>query len=151
MSRVPERDLVSARFPGLDEGYESYFLRATEPSGGRGFWIRYTVHRRPGQPPRGSLWFTYFDAAAPAPVAAKVTLDDPRAGAGSWIRIGDATADERGARGAIDAPDVGVSWELSFSGAELFPHLSAAVDVRRAAAPHQAGERPPPRGSAAPW
>ena len=124
MSRVADRDLVSARFPRLAEGYESYFLRATEPSGGRGFWIRYTVHRGPGRPPRGSLWFTYFDAAAPAPVAAKATLDDPRAEAGSWIRIGDAAADEGGARGAIETRDAGVSWELSLSGAQLFPHLS---------------------------
>jgi hypothetical protein len=118
-------DLVSARFPGFDAGYESYYLRAAEPSGGRGVWIRYTVHRRPGHPATGSLWFTWFDAARP-PTAAKMTLPEPEAGAGSWIRIGTAELGPGDARGSIepdDLNDVGVGWDLAFSGAPLFEHL----------------------------
>ena len=119
-------DLVSARFPRIDAGYESYYLRAAEPGGGRGFWIRYTVHRQPARPTTGSLWFTFFDEQAPT--AVKTTLNDPRAGSGSWIRIGEATLGPGHAQGSIrldmSAPvPAPVSWDLTFSGPDLFAHL----------------------------
>ena len=118
------RDLVGARFPRFESGYESYYLRAADPSGGQGVWIRYTVHRRPGRPPTGSLWFTFFDARAKAPTALKLTLPDPRAGSDAWIRIGEATLGPGGARGDIELPSgAGASWELSWTGADAFAHL----------------------------
>ncbi len=120
------RDLVHARFPQFDAGYESYFLRAAEPSGGRGFWIRYTVHRRRGHQPTGSLWFTLFDAGRP-PLAVKTTLAGPQADAGAWLRIGDATIGEGRARGDIEVPSaLPVSWDLTFDGTVLYPHLPRA-------------------------
>ena len=117
------RDLVSARYPHLDAGYESYFLRAADPAGGRGFWIRYTVHRKAGQQPAGSLWFTLFDAARP-PLAVKTTVPDLRTGDGAWLRIGGAEIGPAHARGDIDVPGSdAVGWDLSFEGAPLHPHL----------------------------
>ncbi len=41
-----------------------------------GAWIRYTVHKRPGQPPSGSLWCTVFDASAGAPFMHKHTTTE---------------------------------------------------------------------------
>ena len=41
-----------ARFPrvGRKAGhYESFYVKACEPGGGRGIWIRHTVHKRPGE------------------------------------------------------------------------------------------------------
>ena len=99
---MAKRDLVSARFPDLVAGYESYYLRAADPAGGRGFWIRYTVHRRADQAPTGSLWCTWFDADTSAPTALKTTLSDPRTGPGAWIRIGDSRLGPGGARGDIE-------------------------------------------------
>src|SRR5664279_4018693 len=72
--------------------YESFYLKACEPGGGRGLWIRHTVHKRPGAEPNASIWFVLFDRLADGPRATKVTV--PAAGLsvpeGSWIRVGDA-------------------------------------------------------------
>ena len=48
--------------------------KACHPSEPLGVWIRYTVHKRPGAEPKGSLWFTLFDASAEAPQATKLTV-----------------------------------------------------------------------------
>ncbi len=66
-----------ARYPGVAPKaghYESFYLKAARPGGGRAVWIRHTVHKRPGQPPKGSLWFTQFDRDSPAPQATKFTV-----------------------------------------------------------------------------
>ncbi|MEP6816016.1 MAG: hypothetical protein ABI873_10740 [Marmoricola sp.] len=124
---MPPRDLVRAQFPRLDAGYESWFLRAANPSGRCGFWIRYTIRCSPGRSPRGSLWCTYFDADAPTPAAAKVTTDGPREDPGAWVRIGDAVVGPLGAHGVIaDAPSGPMRWDLTFEGADLFAHLPRA-------------------------
>jgi hypothetical protein len=109
----------------MSAGYESYYLRAAAPAGGLGFWIRYTVHRAPGRRPTGSLWCTFFDADNPEPMAAKTTVDDPRADTPAWIRIGDATMGPDGARGGTEAGP-GMRWDLTFTGVDLFPHLPRA-------------------------
>jgi len=60
-------DPTRARFPDVQPSagfYESYYLRAAHPAEPLGVWIRYTVHKRPGAQPDGSLWFTLFDANA---------------------------------------------------------------------------------------
>jgi hypothetical protein len=120
---VAARDLVSARYPGLDAGYESYFLRAADPAGGRGLWIRYTVHRRAGHRPTGSLWFTLFDASRP-PLAVKRTVPDVGTGAGSWLEVAGSAIGPGRAHGEIDVPGHDpVGWDLSFEGGPLHPHL----------------------------
>ncbi|WP_291413213.1 hypothetical protein [Actinophytocola sp.] len=98
-------------------GYESFYLRACRPEGGLGVWVRYTVHRRKGHPPVGSLWFTLFDAEAAGPVATKVTLPGPVAE--DWVRIGDARFGPGRAVGSAND----VSWDLRFTGADPLHHL----------------------------
>ena len=61
-----------ARFPevGAKAGhYESFYVKACEPGGGRGIWIRHTVHKRPGAEPNASIWFCFFDRSAAGPRA----------------------------------------------------------------------------------
>jgi hypothetical protein len=71
--------------------YESFYLRAVAPGEPVGAWIRYTVHKRPGEQPKGSLWCTIFDAGRGAPLMQKLTLPSPSVpGNGDWIAIGDA-------------------------------------------------------------
>jgi hypothetical protein len=108
---------TEARFPGVPASaghYESFYLKACHPREAIGVWIRYTVHKRPGAPPMGSLWFTLFDAAAGGPRAQKVTVPGPRAGGGEWIRVGEAVLRAGAAAGAVE----GVSWELRFESSE---------------------------------
>lgn len=107
---------TEARFPGVPAGaghHESFYLKACDPGRPLGVWIRYTVHKRPGAKPTGSLWFTLFDATAAAPRAAKLTVPGPRAGGDEWIGVGDASLRAGVAAGAVD----GVEWELRFDGA----------------------------------
>jgi hypothetical protein len=116
-----------ARFPALEPAaghYESFYLKAADAASRRGLWIRYTVHKRPGAAPVGSLWATLFDDGGP--YAAKATLPPPAlhavgSGARDYLRIGEARIGHDGARGAID--DL-AAWDLAFAGDEPpFPYL----------------------------
>jgi hypothetical protein len=110
-----------ARFPdvGAKAGhYESFYVKSCEPGGGRGIWIRHTVHKRPGAEPKGSIWFVLFDRSAPGPRATKVTvpaseLSAPR---GSWIRVADAEIAPGRAEGSVDTEAIAAAWSLTFSG-----------------------------------
>ncbi|HEY2601197.1 MAG TPA: hypothetical protein VGI67_06540 [Thermoleophilaceae bacterium] len=108
-------DPTRARFPDVpsDRGhYESFYLRAAHPSEPLGIWIRYTVHKRPGAEPTGSLWFTLFDANADGPWAFKLTEPGPRLPSGAFIEIAGATfGPDRVAGKAGDA-----AWGLTYSG-----------------------------------
>jgi hypothetical protein len=68
--------------------YESFYLRAVAPDRPVGAWIRYTVHKRPGEPPKGSLWCTVFDAEHGAPFMHKYTTQELSVPADGWIAIG---------------------------------------------------------------
>jgi hypothetical protein len=111
-----------ARFPDVAAKgghYESFYIKACRPGGGQGIWIRHTVHKRPGAEPKGSIWFTLFDADAPGPRATKLTvpaaqLDAPT---GSWIRVADAEISPGRAIGTIETDALTANWELSFGGA----------------------------------
>jgi hypothetical protein len=90
-------------------GYESWYLKTSHPDEPLGVWIRYTTHQKPGEPERGSLWFTLFGSQ---PVAAKVT-PGPEAlsrGGGAFIRIGDSVF----ADGRVTGSALGASWDLTF-------------------------------------
>ena len=66
-----------ARFPEVAQKaghYESFYLKAAQPGGGRALWIRHTVHKRPGQEANASIWFVLFDRAADEPRATKLTV-----------------------------------------------------------------------------
>jgi hypothetical protein len=111
---------AAARFEdvSLEAGhYESFYVKACHPDGGLGVWIRYTVHKRPGRAPEGSLWFTLFDAGTGVR-ASKVTWPDPRTGDGEYIVIGDARFGPGKLVGAADSEQLSASWELEFSGRE---------------------------------
>jgi hypothetical protein len=108
--------------------YESFYLKACRPDGGRGIWIRHTVHKRPGAEATGSIWFTVFDREADGPRATKLTV--PASGLSvpedGWIRIADAEIGPGLAEGALDAEAPAgaggasaisrASWSLRFEG-----------------------------------
>jgi hypothetical protein len=118
-------DPTAARFPAVPAKaghYESFYLKLCHPSEPLGAWIRYTVHKRPGGEPTGSLWFTLFEPEGPR--AAKLTVPEPSSGGADWLRVGEARIGADGATGSIGEE---IAWELSLEGAEepLF-HLPAA-------------------------
>src|SRR3954453_6509042 len=109
-----------ARFPRVAAKaghYESFYIKACEPGGGRGIWIRHTVHKRPGAEPQGSIWFVFFDRdAVGGPRATKVTvpaseLATPRDG---WIRVADAEVGPGRAEGSVDTDALAAGWSLTF-------------------------------------
>lgn len=109
-----------ARFPRVAAKaghYESFYLKACEPGGGRGLWIRHTVHKRPGAEPNASIWFVLFDRAAEGPRATKVTVPAAQlsAPAGSWIRVGDAEIGPGRAEGSVDTDALTAGWSLTFT------------------------------------
>ncbi len=114
--------LTQARFPQQDAGYESWFLRAADPAGGRALWLRYTVHRAPGHPPVGSLWLTVFDRDDPqGPVALKQSFFDapPVAGTGStYVQIGESRIGVGVAAGRLRAPQGEATWSIAFDTAQ---------------------------------
>ena len=65
-ARVASVDPTEARFPAVPAKaghYESFYLKLCHPSEPLGAWIRYTAHKRPGEAPKGSLWFTLSSRA----------------------------------------------------------------------------------------
>ena len=108
---------TEARYPGLAAGaghYESFFLRANRPSGGESVWIRYTIDRPPGADATASLWLTWFDAASPAPLAAKASFP-PRLvfPPGGYIAIGEASLTPGHATGSIAREGGELGWDLN--------------------------------------
>jgi hypothetical protein len=110
--------------------YESFYLKACSPDGGRGIWIRHTVHKRPGAEATGSIWFTLFDRAAGLPRATKLTVpaSDLSVPEDGWIRVAGAEigpgeaegtlAVEASAEGGVAGPltVTRASWSLRFDG-----------------------------------
>ncbi len=102
--------------------YESYYLRAVSPDEPQGVWIRYTVHKRPGRRPQGSLWCTVFDARWERPFMHKLTREDLSVPAGGWIALGHSASLGPGrAQGSCGE----ARWSLRFSSDEQeLRHLS---------------------------
>jgi hypothetical protein len=98
--------------------YESFYVKACRPDGGLGIWIRHTVHKRPGQEPTGSIWFTLFDREAAAPQATKVTVpaSELLVPAGGWIRVAGAEIGPGKADGSVGTESLAATWSLRFSG-----------------------------------
>jgi hypothetical protein len=138
------------RFPSVERGaghYESFYLKATHPSEPVAVWIRYTVHKRPGQEAAGSVWFTLFDAAAPDPLASKVTLPPAELGTGpsEYVHVGGSRFEPGRVTGSAPSDRLDASWELEFDGAEpAFCHLPrdwmyrASVPRTKLLSPHPA-------------
>ncbi len=95
--------------------YESFYLRAVDPARPRGVWIRYTVHKRPGGEPRGSVWLTYFDAERPRPLVHKLTSAALAVPADGWIAVERENELAPGrARGSCE----GARWSLRYAATE---------------------------------
>jgi hypothetical protein len=108
---------TSAIFPtaSLRTGmYESFYLRAVSPADSVGVWIRHTVHKRPGRPPKGSVWCTVFDAGRGRPFMHKLTGEDLAVPAGGWIEVDGTRLTPVGAQGSCGA----AHWSLPFTSRE---------------------------------
>jgi len=110
-----------ARFPRVGQKaghYESFYIKACEPGGGRGIWIRHTVHKRPGEEANASVWFVFFDREAEGPRATKVTVPAAQLSvpAGSWIRVADAEVGPGRAEGSVETEALSAAWSLNFDG-----------------------------------
>jgi hypothetical protein len=117
-------DLSCARFPSVSTEaahYESFYLKVADPRTPRGAWIRYTVFKRAGELPCGSLWCTLWTGDEGA-LARKATLQphELSAAPGELIKIGASRLTLMRAVGSVDE----ASWELEFAGAGMmFPYL----------------------------
>jgi hypothetical protein len=115
-------------FPKVPIGkgmYESFYLRAVAPDRPVGAWIRYTVHKRPGHPPKGSLWCTIFDAERGAPFMHKHTTQELSEPADGWIAIGSDPL--RGAIGGSVAGDAIDTENANGDGGRLGPSAAEGV------------------------
>lgn len=93
--------------------YESIYLTASHPTEPVAVWIRYTVHKAPGERATGSIWFTLFEPGGPT--AVKVTTDELRSDDTQLLGVGEYGAVRRdGAAGTISGHGVSASWELHF-------------------------------------
>ena len=111
---------TQARFPDVPSQkghYESFYLKASAPGGGRSVWLRHTTHQRPGDQLQGSLWLTAFDAEASMPRATKATLPaaEVSAPAGDYIQIGESVLSPGRAHGSIAGDSPHATWELEFA------------------------------------
>src|SRR6185312_9252628 len=95
--------------------YESFYLRAVSPEEPVGAWIRYTVHKRPGQAANGSLWCTVFDASTGEPFMHKCTTSELTVPADGWIEIG---GHSRMGPGVAEGACGPASWSLRFDSNE---------------------------------
>ena len=118
------------RFSGRSGGYESFYLKAGDRQGRRAVWIRYTVHKRPGAEPEGSIWLTLFDRDRGRPRAVKQTAAHaPLPADGGYLNVGTLGAflpDH--ASGNIAGEGRAASWDLRVSGdGAQFAHLPAKL------------------------
>jgi hypothetical protein len=95
--------------------YESFYLRAVSLEEPVGVWIRYTVHKRPGHAPQGSVWCTVFDVERGAPFMHKHTTHDLTAPSGGWIAIG---SDSRLGPGIAEGVCGPAHWSVRFDAEE---------------------------------
>ncbi len=111
---------TKARFPEVPERkghYESFYLKLCAPGGGKGAWIRHTVHKRPGEPLTAALWFVLFDSGAAGPRATKRQFgaDEVDAPNDSYIRVADATLGDGRALGSVETEALEAKWDLTFA------------------------------------
>jgi hypothetical protein len=111
---------ATARFPDVPASagqYESYYLKACAPEGGRGLWLRFTVLKPPGGAAVGSLWCTLFDATL-GPAAVKQTLPAGRLvrPAVGYLGIGESSFGPDRVVGRAAAGDHEASWDIALAG-----------------------------------
>ena len=136
---------VTARWPAasLETGmYESFYMRAVSPDEPVGLWIRFTVQKAPGKPPRASIWLTMFDQDQGRPVARKANADAPALSApgGEWIAIGNSFLNQDRIEG--EAGDA--KWSLRVTDADSPLHHLERGWLYRAPIPKTKPESPAP-------
>jgi hypothetical protein len=120
---------TEARFPEISEKaghYESFYLKLTQAGGGKGAWIRHTVHKRPKESATCALWFVLFhsQAAGPRATTRQFGADQLDAAPDSYIRVADATLTDGRAIGRVATDVLEAEWDLSFSDThQPFQHL----------------------------
>lgn len=99
-------------FPAVGEGagmYESFYVRAVAGDTPEGVWLRYTVHKRKGQAPRGSVWCTVFGAEeGGGPWMGKETTGAVSAPGDAWIAVGESKMGD----GYMEGGCCGAGWRL---------------------------------------
>ncbi len=108
------RDLASARAPFDARLYESHYLTAVDPAGGRALWLRHTaLHGRP------SVWVTWFEAGNVR--RQRVELDEPLP-ASPWPRCTAGAMTAASAHGQLGETTWDLVWEPA---APALPYLPA--------------------------
>ena len=143
--------MSAPRFPSVPAHkghYESYYLRAADPAGGRSAWIRHTVFKRPGGPPTGALWCTLFEAG-PRAARGQAVAPRPARPATGW-RSATATSARTARAGGPRRWAEPRGWDLTFgpSSAPL-RHLPARLYRRRSRARSSRARCPTRRSPAA--
>ena len=148
---MPVLDPAAPRFPhlGMPDGhYESYFLKGHHPQRPQAFWLRHTVHKRPGHPATASVWLTIFDAGADEPVVAgkhTVGADELSAPDGTYAIVDGCRVTPHRAEGRLASPTLEADWSFGWDAEpEPLRHLpadwmySAAVPRTKSVTPHPA-------------
>lgn len=114
--KIARGDLAAARAPSAPHGarlYESHYLTAVAPDGGRAVWIRYTTDKSAGDAARGRLWCTLFDRAAAAPLALRTPSPHLLTSTETWASIDGATIEPGLARGILADCEWDLRWRSS--------------------------------------
>ena len=121
---------TQARFPLVSPGtgyYESFYLKATAPGGGRAVWIRHTVHQPPHGPGNASTWFVLFGDGPPRAVKVTVPRQHLTVPDGGYVAVAGSRMGPTGMTGSVEAGGLAASWDLAFTDrAEPLRHLPAA-------------------------
>lgn len=94
--------------------YESYFVKGHHPTEPLAFWLRHTVHQRPGETPTGSLWLTLFDGDEVT--AGKQTFEGVRAPRDGYIAIGPAVLSDHHGKGKLTSHTLDAGWSFTYEG-----------------------------------
>jgi hypothetical protein len=116
-----------AQVPTLPPGrgaYESFFLKAAAPEGGRAVWVRYTTLQDADGGLSGDLWFTAFGQGPPVALRRSVTADEVGYPAGTYVEVAGGVLAANSASGHLTVGGTTVSWDLTFDdGLAPFRHL----------------------------
>jgi hypothetical protein len=126
---VSEEDNLP-RWNGRPGAYEVWFLTASNPESGDGYWLRSTLHAPKRGTPYGAVWFARFDPTDPAStfgVHRRFGMDAVSIAGGSagapvdgldggpfQVRIGDSTIASGRAGGSLEGAGHEVRWDLTF-------------------------------------
>jgi hypothetical protein len=102
--------------------YESHYLTATDPAGGRALWLRHTALKRPGEQARSTVWVTWFQRPGGRPRAFRVTAAEPLSDPdGAWARSPLGELSPAGASGAIKGAAWSLAWEAPIAEVPYLP------------------------------